>query len=100
MNELTIVSFHEVAQWVAAALAFIVSLLTLYNSARLRQGIIAASAASSGIGMLFLAFGFLLLATQGEVESEWMSIYHISFIAGFILLGFGSFKIYQMSKIK
>lgn len=102
MNETagSILTFHEIAQWVAATLAFIVSLLTLYNSARLRQGIIAVSTASSGIGMLLLAFGFLLFATQGAMADEMMVVYHLVFIAGFILLGFGSFKIYLMSKIK
>ena len=95
-----IITIPDPAQWMAAVLAFVVSLLTLYNAARLRQGIIAVSATASGVGMLLLAFGFLLLATQGGTESDWMTMYNISFILGFLFLGFGSFKIYQMSKIK
>ncbi|MCL5784982.1 MAG: hypothetical protein M1142_06560 [Patescibacteria group bacterium] len=85
----------------AVAMAFLVSLLTLYNAARLRQGILAVSTYAFGAGMLSLSLGFLALAAPAWADSDTISLtYHLLFILGFALLGFGSFKIYRMSRIK
>lgn len=96
-----IVSLLEILKWLAAILAFLVSLLTLYNAARLRQGVLAVSTMSFGLGMLSLAMGLLLTTSPAWAEPEIISkVYYGLFILGFFLLGFGSLKVYSMSKIK
>jgi hypothetical protein len=79
----------------------VVSLLTLYNAARLRTGILAVSAYASGAGMLSLSAGlFLLTMSFNGGISDIPTIYYSLFIIGFIFLGAGAFKIYQMSRIR
>ena len=95
------VSLSEVLQWIAVSLAFLVSLLTLYNAARLRQGILAVSTVSFGLGMLSLSMGFLLAISPSLADPETITaVNYALFILGFFLLGLGSFKIYKMSQIK
>lgn len=91
----------DTSQWMAAMLAFLVSLLTMYNAAKLRRGVLAVSTYAFGTGMLSLALGFLVIAAPAWSDHETINlVYHLLFIVGFALLGFGSFKIYRMSQIK
>jgi len=81
-------------------LAFIVSLLTLYNAYKLRSGILAVSTFAFGAGMLCLAAAFFIIILPVWIFSSVAEIVrNVLFFAGFILLGFGSFKIYKMSQI-
>lgn len=91
----------EISQWLALILAFLVSLLTLYNAARLKSGILAISTYAFGAGMLSLSLGFMFLVFPGWAgEQITITAYHLLFILGFALLGWGSFQIYRMSNIK
>lgn len=89
----------EVINWVIIALAVTVSLLTLYNAARLRTGVLAISTYAFGGGMLCLSAAFFLLSVPALADAVTVGLaYRVLFIAGFVLLGFGSFKIYLMSR--
>ncbi len=91
----------DLMQWVALTIASLVSLLTLYNAARLKTGVLAMSTYAFGGGMLFLAAGFFLLNFPLGVDlSILVTMYRTFFLIGFILLGWGSWQIYQMSRIK
>lgn len=91
----------DTVQWVALTIAPLVSLLTLYNAARLRTGVLAMSTYAFGGGMLFLAAGFFLLNFPlGVSLSNLVTMYQVFFLIGFILLGWGSYQIYKMSRIK
>lgn len=100
MNQFSVISASDLAQFLAVVLSALVSLLTLYNAARLKSGILAVATYAFGAGMLALTIGFLFLArTQwGDPETRSL-IYFSSFVLGFILLGVGSYKIYTMSKV-
>ena len=88
-------------QWIGITVAALVSLLTLYNAARLRTGVLAVSTYAFGGGMLFLAAGFFLLNFPLGVDlSSLVTMYRTFFLIGFILLGWGSYQIYQMSRIR
>lgn len=90
----------EYLKWVVAALAFLVSLLTLTNAFRLRSGVLAVSTYSAGAGMLFIAAGLFLLNVPVWASLEVMTLTnYVLFFLGFILLGVGSFKIYRMSQV-
>lgn len=104
MNEISLilqtVTLAESTKWLITFLAFVVSLLTLYNAARLRTGILAVATYASGAGMLCVSTAFLLLVLPGWVASETATILHqILLLVGFLLLGFGSYKIYKMSRV-
>lgn len=100
-GQITIIGLPEVTELVALLLSFLVSLLTLYNAARLKTGVLAVSTYAFGAGMLALSLGFLTLAAPAWADKEVMSLgFYFLFTLGFALLGFGSFKIYQMSQIK
>ncbi len=91
----------EIIAWIATVLALIVSLLTMFNAAKLKTGILAISTYAFGGGMLFLAGSFLLTALPLTVEPDLAELVsRILFLVGFVLLGFGSYKIYTMSQIK
>ncbi len=91
----------DLTQWIALTLAAVVSLLTLYNAARLKTGIIAMSTYAFGGGMLFLSAGFFLLNFPVGVPLDTLvTMYRAFFLIGFILLGLGSYQIYKMSRIK
>lgn len=90
----------EIFVYITVTIAFIASLLTLYNAAKLRTGILAISTYAFGAGMLCLSTGFAL--TTLPITSDPVTLLTVSrvlFFAGFVLLGLGSYKIYQMSKI-
>lgn len=87
--------------WVAVALASIVSLLTLSNAAKLKTGVLAISTYAFGGGMLSLAASFAVLQLPLGADLQLLLFMsRLLFVVGFLLLGFGSFKIYQMSQIK
>ncbi|MFH0937308.1 MAG: hypothetical protein V1808_03360 [Candidatus Daviesbacteria bacterium] len=91
--------FIELVRWAIAGLAAIVALLTLYNAAKIGSGILAVSTYAFGAGMLCLSTAFLILALpDGGTTELGQIVYHLLFVVGFILLGFGSYKIYKMSK--
>ena len=91
----------DLIQWIGLTIAAVVSLLTLYNAARLRSGIIAMSTYAFGGGMLCItAASFLLVMPYGINFDSVMIMYRFLFLAGFILLGWGSWQIYKMSQIK
>ncbi len=92
----------EYSQWAAAVLALLVSVLTLYNAAKLRSGIIAVATYASGTGMVLVAAGFFLQLNGGLISDRELAelVYNLALIAGFCLMGVGSFKIFQMSRIK
>lgn len=91
----------DFVQWIALTIAALVSLLTLYNAARLKTGVLAMSTYAFGGGMLFLSAGFFLLNFPLGVGLESLvTMYRTFFLIGFILLGWGSYQIYQMSQIK
>lgn len=93
-------NLSEWLAWLCAVLSFLVSLLTLYNAAKLKTGILAVSTYAFGAGMLALSVGFLFLATPDWATPQTVNLlYRLSFILGFALLGFGSYKIYKMAKI-
>lgn len=90
----------DITQWIALTISSLVSLLTLYNAARLRTGILAMSTYAFGGGMLFLAAGFFLLNFPLGVGLESLvTMYRVFFLTGFILLGWGSYQIYRMSRV-
>lgn len=97
--DLTVI--NDLARWVAVGLAFVVSLLTLYNAARLKTGMLAVSTYMAGSGMIFLAAGlFLVTSTVVWADLNVMSLTnYVLFIIGFVFLGLGAFKIYQMSRV-
>lgn len=98
MNE--VVTKIEVFRWIVALLSFLVSLLTLYNASKLKTGILAVSTYAFGGGMLCLSAAFLTLALPAWSASEFSeSIRILLLIIGFCLLGFGSYKVYSMSKV-
>lgn len=100
LSYIPLLNFAELLEWLAAAASFLVSLLTMYNAAKLRSGILAVSTYAFGAGMLSLAVGFLFLSTPGWADPETVQLmFRLSFILGFVLLGFGSYKIYKMAKI-
>ena len=92
----------EYSQWTAAVLASLVSILTLYNAARLKSGILAVSTYATGTGMVLVAGGFFLQLDPGLINDPELAeiVYNLALIAGFCLMGGGSFKILQMSRIK
>lgn len=91
----------QIGNALAASLAFVVSLLTLSNAARLRSGVLAVSTYLFGGGMLSLSAAFFLMVIPEIITNEGVWLMHIIFFTvGFLLLGLGSFKIYQMSRIK
>lgn len=93
--------FYQFADLFTSMLVFLVSLLTLYSAAILRKGILAVSMLSFGVGMLLISIGFLLRAVPDWNSLEQtVLIYDLAFITGFLLLGFGSYKIFTMSRIK
>lgn len=90
----------DLIQWAALTIAALVSLLTLYNAARLRTGVLAMSTYAFGGGMLFLAAGFFLLNFPLGVDlGSLVAMYRIFFLIGFILLGWGSYQIYKISRV-
>lgn len=90
----------DIIQWIGLTVASLVSLLTLYNAARLRTGVLAMSTYAFGGGMLFLAAGFFLLNFPLGVDlSSLVNMYRAFFLIGFILLGWGSYQIYKMSRV-
>lgn len=98
MNE--VVTVVDVSKWLITALSFLVSLLTLYNASRLKTGILAVATYAFGGGMLCLSAAFLTTALAAWSVSEFTEIIRvILLIVGFCLLGFGSYKVYSMSKI-
>lgn len=100
-EQIAVIGLPNIAEVVALMLAFLVSLLTLYNAAKLKTGVLAVSTYSFGAGMLALSLGFLTLAAPAWADKEVMSlVYYLLFTLGFALLGFGSYKIYQMSQVK
>lgn len=91
----------EIFVWLSVTLAAVVSLLTLYNAAKLKTGVLAISTYAFGGGMLFLSAAFLLLTLPIGADPEMADLVSkLLFFAGFLLLGFGSWKIYKMSQIK
>lgn len=97
---LQVITLNDVTSWLAAILAFLVSLLTLYNAARLQKGILAVATAASGAGMLSISGAFFILAASSTSQLGISSLpYNILFVVGFLLLGYGSYKIYIMSKV-
>lgn len=96
LSQLT--SFHDFFSWAAAVLAFLVSLLTLYNAARLQKGILAVATVFSGAGMLSISGAFFILALSSQSGTASLP-YNILFVVGFLLLGYGSYRIYTMSKV-
>src|SRR5690348_11960765 len=95
LNQLS--NIHDLFSWSAAILAFLVSLLTLYNAARLRIGILALATVFSGAGMLSISGAFFILASNNQLNDSLTS--NILFVVGFLLLGYSSFRIYTMSKV-
>lgn len=94
-------STTEIIAWAGITLALIVSLLTLFNAAKLKTGVLAMSTYAFGGGMLLLSAAFLLIFLPLTVNPETAGFVSSTFFTiGFLLLGFGSFKIYQMSQIK
>lgn len=90
----------DLIQWLGLTIAAIVSLLTLYNAARLRSGVLAMSTYAYGGGMLCIAAGFFLLVTPfGTNFDSVIAMHKALFLAGFILLGWGSYQIYKMSRV-
>lgn len=88
------------AQWLAVALALGVSLLTMYNAIKLKSGILAISTYAFGGGMLCLVTAFALPKLPlGASPALVDVVYNILFFAAFLLLGFGSYKIYRMSQV-
>lgn len=101
MSDIFATNSEEAFGLVIAGLAFFVSLLTLSNAARLRTGVLAMSTFAFGTGMLALSAGFFLLTLPNWIAPENTKLaYQVFFVLGFILLGFGSYQIYRMSKIK
>ncbi|RJO60715.1 hypothetical protein C4544_04560 [candidate division WS5 bacterium] len=100
MELITIITLIDFIQWFAVVLASLVSLLTLYNAAKLRSGVLAMATYAFGAGMLCLAAAFFLLAIpdlNSSLTVDWL--YRILFVIGFSMLGLGSFKIYKMSQV-
>lgn len=94
MNDLSLI------KWFIALLALLVSLLTLYNAVKLKSGVLAVATYAFGGGMLCLSAAALLLAFPLFSLPQLGSIVQdVLFIIGFLLLGFGSYKIYSMSKV-
>lgn len=94
-------STSELLSWIGITLALVVSLLTLFNAAKLKTGVLAMSTYAFGGGMLFLSASYLLVSLPIGAQPETADfVSKILFLVGFILLGFGSWKIYQMSQIK
>lgn len=98
MDQFFTVSAYEASGLIIALIAFLVSILTMYNAAKLKTGIIAASTVSFGIGMLCLSAGFFLLALPPWIGSDPI-LYRVLFAVGFIFLGWGSYKIFKMAQI-
>lgn len=93
-------NLSEITLWSATALASVVGLLTLYNAAKLKTGILAVATYAFGAGMFCLAGGLLLrtiLNSQNAGSAD--LVFNSLFFVGFALLGYGSYRIYQMSKI-
>lgn len=91
----------DVTQGLLLIVAALVSLLTMYNAARLQSGVLAMSTYAFGGGMLFLTAAFFLLTVPFGVSWESVNAaYKILGLVGFILLGWGSYQIYKMSGIK
>ncbi len=93
-------SLIDITFWSATLLSSIVGLLTLYNAAKLKTGILAVATYSFGAGMFCLA-GSLLLKTllNNQSQDSVNLITNCLFLVGFAFLGYGSYRIYQMSKI-
>lgn len=102
LNQLAFISSTSATglKWFIALLALLVSLLTLYNAVKLKSGILAVATYAFGGGMLCLSAALLLLAFPLLSASEFGEIVQdMLFVGGFLLLGFGSYKIYQMSHV-
>lgn len=98
---LKVITAAELSSWVALILAFLVSLLTLYNAAKLRSGILAISTYAFGVGMLCLSVALALLVLPYSLNPDPEGLfYKLFFIIGFLFLAFGSFKVYSMSHLK
>ena len=100
LSYIPLLNRSEFLEWLAAILSFLVSLLTLYNAAKLKTGILAVSTYAFGAGMLSLAVGLLFISTPLWADPETIQLmFRLAFILGFALLGFGSYQIYRMSKV-
>lgn len=93
--------FYRFADLFTSMIVFVVSLLTLLSAAQLKKGLLAVSMLLFGIGMLLISFGFLLRAIpEWSGQQSIVLVYDLSNFAGFLLLGFGSYKIFSMSRMR
>ncbi len=96
-----IIAITDIPKWIAMILAFSVSLLTLYNAFKLRSGVLAVSTYAFGAGMVAVTLGLFIMVVSPFTDVVVQQIiYYLLFVVGFALLGAGSLKIYQMSRIK
>lgn len=101
MGDLITATIPEIFQWTIAALALIVSILTISNGVKIKSGVLATSTYAFGFGMLSIALAFFLLVLPGWLSTEATSLASsLFFIGGFLLLGFGSYQIYKMSRMR
>lgn len=94
-------SFGDISLWTATVLASIVGLLTLHNAAKLKTGILAIATYSFGAGMFCLAGTLLIkIFLKDQITNPQIDVLmNALFIVGFAFMGYGSYRIYQMSKI-
>ena len=101
------ISSLDTLHLLASVLALLVAVLTFYNAARFKTGILAQSTYLASLGMLLIGLSFFVLVLPVSLSEllqvngidAWV-VANICFMIGFLMLGLSSYLIFRMSRIK